>query len=107
MVLELKPNHNRLYQRLQEAMQQGSEVQIRLDYGEFYGIPVYLDEEFVELLDVYVPAADHRSTENREDSYERTLWLIRLSEVLTIAFAIEHWSNERLEQLLYRSEAEE
>lgn len=98
-MLEINPKQNRLYVRLQEAFRQGTEVRIRLPHGDFMGVPIYLDEEFVELLDLYVPTA-----EEEEGCCERTIWLIKLSEVRTISLSTEYWSQERLEQLLQPAE---
>ncbi|HEY9815966.1 MAG TPA: hypothetical protein V6D20_09260 [Candidatus Obscuribacterales bacterium] len=95
MMLDINPRQNRLYIRLQEAFRQGHEVRVRLPHGDFMGVPIYLDAEFVELLDLYIPTPDEG-----DDCCERTVWLIKLAEIITISLSTEYWSKDRLEQLL-------
>lgn len=109
---EIKPLSNILYQRLKETLEKGIAVQVEAPYlmENFFGIPVYLDAEFVELVDLYVPE-DVENDENKEDKCQRTVWLIELSEITAIAYSIELWPKELFEQLLNKnqivSEAEE
>ncbi|NJO44927.1 MAG: hypothetical protein HC835_04470 [Oscillatoriales cyanobacterium RM2_1_1] len=60
-------------------------------------MPVNLDEDFLELVNFYVP--EGRSYK-RDHSCERTVWLIKLSEIMAVAYSIESWSKDQLEQLL-------
>ena len=90
-----KPS-NLLYQRLEEAVGQGITVWIETNGDAFEGIPIHLDDEFVEILAL--------STTNENNSYDRTSWLIRLSSILAIAYPTEQWSTERLESLLTKEE---
>lgn len=85
---------DRLRHRLQEALQQGTEVRIRLASSNFYGVPVHIDGEFVEILCLHVDETDETSL------CERAIWLIRLSEIVAFSYPIDSWSKERLEALL-------
>ncbi|MDY6937136.1 MAG: hypothetical protein SWY16_05650 [Cyanobacteriota bacterium] len=85
-----------LYQRLQEALQQGSQVWIEASDLSYTGIPINLTPDFVEIL---VLSSD-RDEEEIDLAYERTIWLIRLSAIFAISYPTEYWSKERLEGLL-------
>ncbi|MBE9041686.1 hypothetical protein IQ235_12935 [Oscillatoriales cyanobacterium LEGE 11467] len=87
---------NLLYQRLQEALQQGSQVWIEASDLSYTGIPINLTPEFVEIL---VLNSD-REEEEIDLAYERTIWLVRLSAIFAISYPTEYWSKERLERLL-------
>ncbi|MEL7036867.1 MAG: hypothetical protein AAFO04_14770 [Cyanobacteria bacterium J06592_8] len=88
---------NLLYQRLEEALQHGNEVQVVSSCGRFFGIPSALDEEFLELVNLYIPSDD----ENWEDEpYERTVWLIKISEIVAVAYPIQSLSKDQLESLI-------
>ncbi len=87
-----------LRKRLQEALQQGTEVRIRLASSNFYGVPVHLDSEFVEILCLFVDDTDDSAL------CERAVWLIRLSEIVAFSYPIDSWSKERLEALLHPTE---
>lgn len=87
-----------LRNRLQEALQQGTEVRIRLASSNFYGVPIHLDSEFVEILCLFVDETDDSAM------CERAVWLIRLSEIVAFSYPIDSWSKERLEALLHPSE---
>ncbi len=89
-----------LFHRLQEALQQGTEVRIRLANSSFYGVPVHLDGEFVEILSLYVDESDTNSL------CERAVWLIKLSEIVAFSYPIDSWSKERLEALLKPSDTQ-
>ena len=89
---------NLVSRRLEEALQQGIEVYLQIKDARFSGVPVYLDEEFVEILYLHVP--DHESEEETEAPYGRTVWLIKLSEIVAIAYSTEFWSKNRFEELL-------
>ncbi len=62
----------------------------------FFGVPIYLDHDFVELVYLYVAKED----EDEAEPYTRTAWLIRLSEVVAVGYPLETWSNDRFEELL-------
>ncbi|MGL5080451.1 MAG: hypothetical protein ACRC8A_03090 [Microcoleaceae cyanobacterium] len=86
-----------LYQRLEEALQHGSEVEVVVANGSFCGIPANLDEGFLELVNFYVPES---RTSKRDQAYERTVWLIKISEIMAVAYSTESWSKYQFEQLL-------
>jgi hypothetical protein len=90
-----KHKSNILYQRIEEALQQGTEVSIQLSRGGFFGIPIYLDKKYVELVNFYIPDED-----DEDEDYQRTVWLIKLSEIIAVAYPMEMWSKDRFEQLL-------
>lgn len=62
----------------------------------FFGVPVYLDHDFVELVYLYV--ADKEDQE--DEPYARTAWLIRLADIVAVGYPLESWSNDRFEQML-------
>ncbi len=84
-----------LFQRLKEALENGSKVRIEAE-DSYYGIPVNLTPEFVELL-VLVPPDEF---DEEDDCFKRVTWLIRLSSIFAIAYPTEYWTTERLEQML-------
>ncbi|MGD1853958.1 MAG: hypothetical protein ACFB2W_06860 [Leptolyngbyaceae cyanobacterium] len=88
----------RLHQRLDEAMQEGTEVQVRLPWGGLSGVPVYLDDTCVEIVYVHVYEPDEDDEPDDEVS-RRTVWLVRLEEISAVSFVSESWSKERLEKL--------
>lgn len=88
----------RLHQRLDEAMQEGTEVQVRLPWGGLSGVPVYLDETCVEIVYVHVYGPDEDDEPDDEVS-RRTVWLVRLEDISAVSFMSESWSKERLEKL--------
>ncbi len=88
----------RLHQRLDEAMHEGTEVQVRLPWGGLSGVPVYLDETCVEIVYVHVYEPDEDDEPDDEVS-RRTVWLVRLEEISAVSFVSESWSKERLEKL--------
>ncbi|NEQ52477.1 MAG: hypothetical protein F6K11_20425 [Leptolyngbya sp. SIO3F4] len=96
----------RLHQRLDEAMQEGTEVQVRLPWGGLSGVPVYLDDTCVEIVYVHVYEPDEDDEPDDEVS-RRTVWLVRLEEISAVSFVSESWSKERLEQLFIPEKKEE
>jgi hypothetical protein len=52
--------------------------------------------EFAELL-VIVPPNEHGEN---TDAYGQVTWLIRLSDIIALAYPTEYWSKDRLESLL-------
>ena len=93
---------SRLYHRLEEALHAGSEVWFRMPGTRLVGIPIYLDTEYVEVVDVDV-AEGFEDEELPDDPYQRTVWLIRLEEISAISYATDRWSKDRFERLLEKS----
>lgn len=94
---------NLLYQRLEEALQQGREIWVRALGSGFSGVPIHLDDEFLEIVYVYVPDALDEDSDfeiDDDDPYHRTVWLIRISDISAVAYSTESWSKERFERLL-------
>ncbi|MBE9115146.1 hypothetical protein IQ249_04460 [Lusitaniella coriacea LEGE 07157] len=91
---------NLLYQRLEDALQEGNKIWLETNNDSFAGTPVHLDEEFVELLALSVAT----NGELKDESYQRTTWLIRLDCIAAVAYPTEHWSKTRLESLLTEKE---
>lgn len=89
----------RLYKRLEEALHTGSEVWFRMPGTRLVGIPIYLDVDYVEVVDVDV-AEGYEDDELPDDPYQRTVWLIRLAEISAISYATDRWSKDRFERLL-------
>jgi hypothetical protein len=85
-----------LYQRLQAALKVGDTVQIETDGTSYYGIPIKLSREFVEIM-VLMPPCEF---DEEDDTYKRTIWLIQLAKISAIAYPTEYWSTERLDNLL-------
>jgi len=86
---------NLLYQRLTEALENGSKVRIEAE-ETYYGLPVSVTEDFVEIL-VLVPPNEF---DEEDDTFKQVTWLIRLESIFAIAYPTEHWSSARLEKLL-------
>ncbi len=93
---------SRLYHRLEEALNSGSEVWFRMPGTRLVGIPIFLDTDYVEVVDVDV-AEGFEDEELPDDPYQRTVWLIRLEEISAISYATDRWSKERFERLLEQS----
>ncbi|MBE9079927.1 hypothetical protein IQ241_21990 [Romeria aff. gracilis LEGE 07310] len=96
-------NPSRLYQRLEEALHSGSEVWFRMPGTRLVGIPIFLDAEYVEVVDVDV-SEGFEDDDLPDDPYQRTVWLIRLGEITAISYATDRWSKERFERLLEESQ---
>jgi hypothetical protein len=91
-----------LYQRLEEAWQQGRELRVKVSHGSFFsGIPVHLDSEFVELLSLHVSEEEDNL---EEEAFYRTVWLIKLAEIVALSYPTELWSKERFNELINQSE---
>lgn len=86
---------NLLYQRLKEALDRGSKIQIEAE-DSFSGIPINLDEEFVEILLLVTPD----EYDEDDDEYKCITWLIRLESIFAIAYPTQTWSKEKLAKLL-------
>jgi hypothetical protein len=88
------PCSNLLYSRLHDALQSGSEVRVRLSSCSFYGVPINLDEQFIEIMSLQVDKTDQTAF------CEKAVWLVKLSEIVAFSYPLESWSKERLEDLL-------
>ncbi|NJK99947.1 MAG: hypothetical protein HC838_14400 [Spirulinaceae cyanobacterium RM2_2_10] len=88
---------NLLHQRLEEALQNGDKVWIETNNDSFAGIPIRIDSDFVEILTLSAASEDE---EPEDPGYKRTTWLIRLACIEAVAYPTEHWSKDRLENLL-------
>ncbi len=84
---------NLLHNRLREALQSGSEVRVRLSNSSFYGVPINLDEQFIEIMSLQIDKSD------KDSSYEKAVWLVKLSEIVAFSYPLESWSKNRLEDL--------
>jgi hypothetical protein len=93
---------SRLYQRLEEALHTGNEVWFRMPGTRLVGIPIYLDAEYVEVVDVDV-AEGFEDDDLPDEPYQRTVWLVRLCEISAISYATDRWSKDRFERLLDQS----
>lgn len=94
---KVNPKPNLLYKRLEEALQQGNEVQVVSSCGRFFGIPSALDEDFLELVNLYIPSEEEAW---EDEPYERTVWLIKISEIVAVAYPIQSLSKAQLESLI-------
>lgn len=97
---------SRLYHRLEEALNSGSEVWFRMPGTRLVGIPIFLDADYVEVVDVDV-AEGFEDEDLPEEPYQRTVWLIRLEEISAISYATDRWSKERFERLLEKSQKDD
>lgn len=97
---------SRLYHRLEEALNSGSEVWFRMPGTRLVGIPIFLDTDYVEVVDVDV-AEGFEDEDLPEEPYQRTVWLIRLEEISAISYATDRWSKERFERLLEQSQKDD
>jgi hypothetical protein len=88
------PCSNLLYNRLHEALQSGSEVRVRLSNSSFYGVPINLDTQFIEIMSLQVDKSE------KDSSYDKAVWLVKLSEIVAFSYPLESWSKNRLEGLL-------
>lgn len=95
-------SQTRLYKRLEEALHTGSEVWFRMPGTRLVGIPIYLDSEYVEVVDVDV-AEGFDDDDLPDEPYQRTVWLVRLGEISAISYATDRWSKDRFERLLDQS----
>lgn len=88
-----------LYQRLKGALHEGIKVWFETRDKSYFGIPIGLDRDFVEVL-ILVPGSED---ETAEYSFQRVTWVVRLSSISAIAYPSEYWSTDRLDSLLNRS----
>ncbi len=88
-----------LHQRLKAALHGGIQVWFETRDKSYFGIPIGLDRDFVEVL-VLVPGSEEESTEY---SFQRVTWVVKLASISAIAYPSEYWSTERLDSLLTRS----
>jgi hypothetical protein len=88
-----------LYQRLKGALHDGIKVWFETRDKSYFGIPIGLDRDFVEVL-ILVPGSED---DTAEYSFQRVTWVVRLSSISAIAYPSEYWSTDRLDSLLNRS----
>jgi hypothetical protein len=88
-----------LYQRLKAALHDGTKVWFETRDKSYFGIPIDLDRDFVEVL-ILVPGSEDESAEY---IFQRVTWVVRLSAISAIAYPSEYWSTDRLDSLLNRS----
>ncbi|NEO54084.1 MAG: hypothetical protein F6K54_13945 [Okeania sp. SIO3B5] len=86
---------NLLYQRLTEALENGSKVRIEAE-ETYYGLPVTVTKDFVEIMVLVAPD----EFDDEDDTFKQVTWLVRLSSIFAIAYPTEYWSTARLEKLL-------
>ncbi|WP_373538577.1 hypothetical protein [Chamaesiphon sp.] len=88
-----------LCQRLKAALHDGIEVWFETRDKSYFGVPIGLDRDFVEVL-ILVPGSEDDSTEH---IFQRVTWVVRLSAISAIAYPSEYWSTDRLDSLLTKS----
>jgi hypothetical protein len=84
-----------LHKRLKTAMNEGTRVWFETRDKSYFGIPVAIDRDVVEIL-VLVPGSEDESAEY---AFQRVTWMLRLSAISAIAYPAEYWSTDRLENL--------
>jgi hypothetical protein len=90
-----------LYQRLKTALHDGIKVWFETRDKSYFGIPIGLDRDFVEVL-ILVPGSESEE-ESAEYSFQRVTWIVRLASISAIAYPSEYWSTDRLDSLLNKS----
>lgn len=85
-----------LYQRLKAALQEGTKVWFETPGKSYFGIPIAIDGDFVEVL-ILVPGSED---EVSEYLFQRVTWVVRLASISAVAYPSEYWSAERLNSLL-------
>jgi hypothetical protein len=88
-----------LYQRLKTALQDGIKVWFETCDKSYFGIPIGLDRDFVEVL-ILVPGSEDEAAEY---IFQRVTWVVRLSSISAVAYPSEYWSTDRLDSLLNKS----
>jgi len=88
-----------LNQRLKTALHDGIKVWFETRDKSYFGVPIGLDRDFVEVL-ILVPGSEEDSTEY---IFQRVTWVVRLSSISAIAYPSEYWSTDRLDSLLNKS----
>lgn len=88
-----------LHQRLKTALHDGIKVWFETRDKSYFGVPIGLDRDFVEVL-ILVPGSEEDSTEY---IFQRVTWVVRLSSISAIAYPSEYWSIDRLDSLLNKS----
>jgi hypothetical protein len=88
-----------LYQRLKNALDEGMKVWFETRDKSYFGIPISMDRDFVEIL-VLSPGSDD---DNLSYAFQRVTWLIGLKSISAIAYPSEYWSTSRLDNLLDNS----
>jgi hypothetical protein len=88
-----------LYQQLETALHDGIKIWFETRDKSYFGIPIGLDRDFVEVL-ILVPGSEEESAEY---SFQRVTWIVRLASISAIAYPSEYWSTDRLDSLLNKS----
>jgi hypothetical protein len=88
-----------LYQQLKTALHDGIKIWFETRDKSYFGIPIGLDRDFVEVL-ILVPGSEEESAEY---SFQRVTWIVRLASISAIAYPSEYWSTDRLDSLLNKS----
>jgi hypothetical protein len=89
-----------LHQRLKTALHDGIKVWFETRDKSYFGIPIGLDPDFVEVL-ILVPGSEDESTDY---AFQRVTWVVRLASISAIAYPSEYWSADRLDSLLNKSD---
>ncbi len=89
-----------LHHRLKTALHDGIKVWFETRDKSYFGIPIGLDPDFVEVL-ILVPGSDDESSEY---IFQRVTWVVRLASISAIAYPSEYWSADRLDSLLNKSD---
>ncbi len=85
-----------LHQRLKGALHEGTKVWFETPGKSYFGIPIALDRDFVEVL-ILVPGSEDESAEYL---FQRVTWVVRLASISAVAYPSEYWSADRLDSLL-------
>jgi hypothetical protein len=56
-------------------------------------VPINLDTQFIEIMSLQVDKSE------KDSSYEKAVWLVKLSEIVAFSYPLESWSKNRLEGL--------
>jgi hypothetical protein len=89
---------NLLVQRLEEALHQGLKVHIETADSIYKGIPVQMDEDFVEIVTLWTKKQDEEKTHHRSHR------VIRIEVIETVGCDPEDWDCERFDALIIEEE---
>lgn len=82
-----------LRQRLQQALDEGKRVDLCTGNSGWVGLPIYLDDEHVELLAVIT----HKDGESVECNV--TSWIVRIDKIHALSIITEAWDIKRLNEI--------
>lgn len=83
-----------LRKRLQQALDEGRRVDICTGSSGWVGLPIHLDDEYVELIAF--------TTEKEEDEaaeYDVTNWIVKIDQIHAFAIVTETWDSKRLNSI--------